>query len=203
VIRPGVLFLAAALLAGCAQRIDGGSSSSGDYLRLQGFTLVDPDAGTLDGFLRWLVLDADPEQVDEPDVQCEIWERLALNSVAPDAGCVDCGYQFEGQAAIVDEDTTCVADWGDRSFSLGFGDIADADEEVAALADDGFTHFVSSRWSPDLGTSEGFQTLFTGQPEAWAPDLGDAGTGSGEALAGEHELWCLFYWDVEDTDLLP
>lgn|GEM_PF-1785184 len=200
-MRPLLLLLALSAM-GCAQRIDNGTTA-GDYLRLQAFSMVDADDGSLDGFLRWLVLDANPEEVEEPDVQCEIWERLELSSVAVEDACVDCGFQFEGTAAIVDEDTTCTADWSERPFSLGYGDIADSEDDVAALSEDGFTHFVSSRWSPDLGTSEGFQTLFTGKPEAWATDLGEAGTGAGEALAGQHELWCLFYWDVEDTSLLP
>lgn len=196
--RVALALLCVALL-GCEQRVDGGGSAEGEFLRMQGFSLVQPEDGRMRGFLRWLFVDEDPDQVDDPNVTCEIWEELDLVAVEVSDGCPDCEYQFEGRARVEDEtSTTCTdVDWDQRTFALGWSPIDTAsDDQVAALADEGYTHAISTRWSPDLGESEGFQTLFAAKPNEWEPDEpGGEGTGPDEVLAGQHELLCLFFWE--------
>lgn len=194
-LRPATLWLSLLLgAAGCDQRLAGGD---GEFLRLQGFTDVDPNSGQLTGFLRWVFLDADPSEVQEPGTRCEIWERLELGTVAVEPACPGCDFQFEGQATL-DDDTDCaadVADWNSREFTLAFGPLAGPDE-IEALDPDQFTHAVSTRWSPDLGVSDGFQTLFGARPDAWSD--GPEGSGTGDPLEGQHELYCAFFWDLSE-----
>ncbi len=189
-------------LVGCEQRIsDDDDSSSGDFLRLQAFTLVEPAEGSLQGFLRWLYLEEDPSQVEEPAVRCEVWEELNLTARAPDDSCSDCDYQFEGRATVEEGgSTTCEdVDWNERDFSLAFGPLWAFDSDVTALGEEGYSHAVQSRWSPDLGESEGFQLMFAAEPKVWAPDEGGGVLGSGvdDVLSGQHELLCLYFWELD------
>lgn len=192
-MRP-LLPLLLVLAAGCQQRIGGGD---GDYLQLQGFTLVDPDEGRLRGFLRWAFVTADPSRVDEPTARCETWEALDLHAVAPVAACPDCAFQFEGEAAVDDSDCDDVT-WTRRAFSLGFAPFDAVDDTLGGLEADGYVWAVLSRWSPDLGTSEGFQGLFGAKPEVWDDSSGALGSGADEALAGEHILDSAWYWDLTE-----
>ncbi len=185
-------------LLGCDQRVEG-SSGSGEYLAMQGFSLVEPQDGRLRGFVRWMFTSQDPSVVADPDVTCEIWEELDLVAVEVSDACVGCEYQFEGRARVEDEaSTTCDdVDWEQRAFTLAWGPLPADDPDVAALADDGYTHGVQTRWSPELGESEGFQMLFAAKPKEWEPDEpGGEGSGSDEVLAGQHELFCLYYWEL-------
>jgi hypothetical protein len=197
--RVAIALLVVGLL-GCEQRVDDGSGSSdGEFLRMQGFSIVAPEEGRLRGFMRWMFLEQDPASVDDPTVSCEIWEELDLYAVEVDDACPECEYQFEGRAQVEDNtSTTCTdVDWSQRSFTLGWGPLASQDPEVAALADEGYSHAVHTRWSPELGESEGFQSLFAAKPNEWeADEAGGEGTGADEVLAGQHELFCLFFWEL-------
>ena len=187
-------------LLGCAQRVDGGDGSSdGEFLRMQAFSLVQPEEGRLRGFVRWMFVSQDPSQVSEPEATCEIWEELDLFAVEVSDSCLDCEYQFEGRAKVEDEtSTTCSdVDWDQRSFSLAWGPLSSQEAAVAALVDDGYGHAVHTRWSPELGESEVFQLLFAAKPSEWdAGEAGGAGSGADDVLAGQHELLCLYYWEL-------
>lgn len=200
VLHRVVIATLALSLLGCTQRVDGGDGTAdGEFLRMQAFSLVQPEEGRLRGFIRWMFVDKDPSQVDEPDATCEIWEELDLFAVEVADSCLGCDYQFEGRARVEDEtSTTCTdVDWSERSFSLAWGPISGQDADVAALADEGYSHAVHTRWSPELGESEGFQLLFAAKPSEWdADEPGGAGTGPDDVLAGQHELLCLFYWEL-------
>lgn len=182
--------------AGCNQQI--GSDGDGEFLTLDAYTLVDAKTGSLQGFLRWSFVDADPSRVDEPGLRCETWERLDLASVAPAAACPACSYQFAGEASV-DETTCSDVDWSRRAFDLGFAPLDSVDAPLADYADDGYAWAVLTRWSPDLGSSDGFQPLFAATPEAWDPESGAAGSGPGEPLQGEHELHSAWFWDLSGS----
>jgi hypothetical protein len=198
VLHRVALLAALSCLLGCNQRVDGGAAD-GEFLRLEGFSLVVPADGRLRGFVRWMFTDQDPSSVADPAATCEIWEELDLYVVSVEDSCPDCDYQFEGTATVEDSASTTCEDvsWARRSFTLAWGALTAGDPALAALADDGYTHAVHTRWSPELGESEGFQTLFAARPMEWEPDEpGGAGSGPNEVLQGQHELTGLYYWEL-------
>ncbi len=192
-IRPALL-ASLLLLTACPQpRQDGPVEPN--YLRLQSFVVVDGDAGELEGFLRWMYVADDPATFEEPREACETWELLQLERTAPDEACLGCTDQFEGTAEVVAEDTTCDdADWGPRNFTMAFGPLDLIEEpDFSELDGQGYDFSVHTKWSPELGDSQGFQDLFAAEPEAWA-DV--AGAGSTDAVDGEYRLFCRYFWDL-------
>ena len=190
------------LLLGCASAVQQTGDPAPNYLQLAAYVSVDRDAGSLEGFLRWIYQTDDPVAFDDPRPFCEVWEHLDLGVVDLDPACGGCTDQFEGTAAVLGEpETTCDGvDWSDRPFTLTFGPLDLIEEpDRATLEEDGFTHGAQTRWSPDLGSSEGFQPLFAATPDQWEPDAGEAG--SAETIDGQYELFCRYYWDVRDSDV--
>ena len=191
-----LLFAMALGLLGCPAPVPEGDVEP-NFLRLQGFVSVDVDATTLQGFLRWIYVAADPIEFEEPRTDCEIWEYLDLVAIEPDPACGDCTHQFDGTAEVQGEpDTTCTGvEWSNREFSLAFGGMDLVDEpDRTTLSEQGYTFGVQTRWSPDLGASEGFQPLFVAESDAWAPDDGEAG--STDELDGQYHLYCRYFWDL-------
>lgn len=188
--------LAVLLLVGCATPVPEGPIEA-NFLRLQGFISVSADPGALEGFLRWIYVADDPAEFDEPRADCEVWEFLDLVAVEPDDACSGCSDQFDGTARIEAGDTTCDdATWAERPFTLAFAAIGSMDEpDRTELAQDGFSHAVSTRWSPEIGDSQGFQDLFAAEPDQWAPDAGEAG--ETESVDGEYHLLCRYYWELD------
>jgi len=162
------------------------------WLTLQSWVGVGDD-GTVDGFLRWIYVSEDPAGEEPPaSPDCEVWERLELATVAVDPACRSCTHQFEGTASIDADDSTCAdAAWEPWQFTYAFGPI-EGDADLQSWAERGFTHHVQTRWSPDLGDTQGFQSLFVAQPESW--DGGSPGA-SGDP-SGEYALEALHFWDL-------
>jgi len=191
----------AAFLAGCGV-IQQPSELAPNFLQLQSFVAVDSTEESLEGFLRWLYVADDPGIFPEPGVYCEVWEHLLLSSTEPSEHCIGCVSQFDGVATVdPDSETTCEdVGWTQRDFSLAFGSLELVEEpDRSALQEDGYSHAVFSRWSPDLGWSQGFQELFAATPELWAPEEGELG-GTDEAVEGQYELFSLYYWDLRSED---
>ncbi len=159
------------------------------WLTLQSWVTIAGD--DVDGFLRWVYVSEDPAS-DEftATADCEIWERLALAPAAVDPACRDCTHQFEGTATIDADDSTCAdADWAPWAFTYAFGPLG---EDHQSWAERGYTHHVQTRWSPDLGDTQGFQSLFVATPESW-----DGGSpGDDGDPAGEYALDALHFWDL-------
>ncbi len=195
-MRRFVLLLLVASLAGCPTPVPEGPVES-NFLRLQGFVSVDADAGSLEGFLRWIYVADDPGEFDEPRTDCEVWEYVDLAAVEPDDSCSGCTDQFDGTATIEAGDTTCDdADWPERAFTIAFAAIGSMDEpDRTELAAEGYTHAVSTRWSPEIGDSQGFQDLFAAEPDQWAPDAGEAG--EVDSVDGQYHLLCRYFWELD------
>jgi len=193
-MRP-FLLVVAGLLAGCPAPQPEGDVEP-NYLRLQSFVSVDAEAGALDGFLRWIYVADDPEEFAEPREACEVWELLELSRVEPGEACLDCSDQFDGTATIVEEDTTCDdAAWAPRPFTMAFGALDLIDEpDFSDLETQGYDFSVHTRWSPELGDSQGFQDLFAADSEQWATDTGEAG--STDSVDGQYHLFCRFFWEL-------
>ena len=192
VILPRVLVASAAILflAGCPTP-EGETCEDGPcWLELQSWLSVD-EAGAADGFLRWVYGSVDPEADLEATADCETWERLVFSPVPVDPACRGCTHQFDGTATIDADDTTCGdATWDPWSITYAFGPLDGEDQGI--WAEQGFTHTVQTRWSPDLGDTQGFQSLFVAIPEVW-----DGGTAGSEGTpAGEYALEALHFWDV-------
>jgi len=160
------------------------------WLELQSWVSID-ESGTAGGFLRWLYVSTDPtaEVVAEPD--CEVWERLALDPVPVDEACGGCTHQFAGTAALDIDDSTCSVSRDPWTFVYAFAPL-DGNEALESWGREGYTHEVQTRWSPDLGETQGFQSLFVATPEAW--DEGPAG--ASDEPRGEYALESLHYWDL-------
>ncbi|MCP4872481.1 MAG: hypothetical protein GY898_27630 [Proteobacteria bacterium] len=186
---------AVAMLVGCPQPMPSGDVEP-NYLRLQSFVSVDAGAGSLEGFLRWIYVADDPEEFETPREACEVWELLELERVEPGEACLDCTDQFDGTASLVDEDTTCDdADWEPRSFTMAFGPLDLIDEpDFSDLDSQGYDFSVHTRWSPELGDSQGFQDLFAANGEQWASDTGEAG--STDSVEGQYHLFCRYFWEL-------
>lgn len=186
---------ALAVLAGCPAPQPSGDVEP-NFLRLQSFVAVDAEAGTLEGFLRWIYVADDPEEFETPREACEVWELLELDRVEPGEACLDCTDQFDGTAALVEEDTTCDdSDWDPREFTLAFGPMSLIDEpDRSDLESQGYDFSVHTRWSPELGDSQGFQDLFAADGEQWAEDSGQAG--SSDSVDGQYHLFCRFFWEL-------
>jgi hypothetical protein len=194
--------LALLLLAGCAGAVQQNGEVEPNYLRLASYVSIDADAGALEGFVRWIYEADDPSVFDEPRSYCEVWEYLELEAVEPDPACAECTDQYEGTATLEGEpDTTCEdVSWSPRDFTLAFGPLGLIDDpDRTTLEEEGYDFSVQTRWSPDLGVSEGFQALFAATPEQWAPDAGEAG--STDSIDGQYRLFSRFYWDVREADV--
>lgn len=198
------LLLAAVLaLAGCTQTISPVDELplAPNFLRLQSWVAVSADGVATEGFLRWLYMADDPTQTDEPREYCEVWEQLDLLSVDP-AACPGCTNLWEGTATVEDEDTTCLGvDWSDRAFSIGFGSLESAPDDVAAMGDEGYTHAVYVDWAPDEGDLGQHEALFVAEPERWSSETAPIGTSGDTPVAGDYHLFCLYYWDVREADV--
>lgn len=194
--RAIALVLSIALACGCTQSIDEApvDPSSGNYLRVDGYTLVDDE--TLRGYLQWLYFVDDPEQSNNPGVACELWEELELTTAEASDSCAGCSLVFEG-TALQHEDTTCEdISWTYRTLSLSYSPIEEAAPPASDYASDGYSHVVGSRWSPDAGEGEVFAPLFVAQPEQWDTAEGAAGSGLGESPLGQYRLSGLYYWEL-------
>jgi len=193
-------------LGGCTQTIGEGDPLplAPNFLRLQSWVAVAADGNANEGFLRWLYLADDPttmEEGEDPREYCEVWEKLELDRVDA-ASCVGCTDLWDGVASVVDEDTTCLGvDWTDRAYSLGFGALDSAPEDVAAMASEGYTHAVYVDWAPDVGDLSGHEALFVAEPERWSSDTAPIGTSGGQPVAGDYHLFSLYYWDVREADV--
>lgn len=190
------------LFAGCAQGVEQTGDPAPNYLQIAGYVQVDREGGVLEGFLRWIYQADDPLAFEDPRTFCEVWEYLDLATVDVDPACAGCMGQFDGQAEVLGEpETTCDGvDWSLRSFTLAFGPMDLIEEpDRTTLSDDGYVFGAQTRWSPDLGTSEGFQSLFAARPDNWEPEEGEAG--SPEQVDGQYELFCRYYWDVREADV--
>lgn len=177
------------LVSGCetpAETCEGGPC----WLQLESWVSV-ADGGEVDGFLRWVYVSEEPGGDMQPTADCEVWERLALAPVELDPACRDCTHEYLGTASIDADDSTCTdATWEPWTFTYAFGPIEDA--ALQEWSEQGYTHQVQTRWSPDLGDTQGFQSLFVATPESW--DGGSPG-GSG-APSGEYALVPLHFWDL-------
>ena len=109
-----------------------------------------------------------------------------------DPACRDCSHQYEGTATIDADDSSCPdADWAPWTFTYAFGPLGDT-EEMAVWEEQGYTHQVSTRWSPDLGDTQGFQAMFVAIPDGW-----DGGPeGAAGAPSGQYSMGALHYWDL-------
>jgi hypothetical protein len=149
------------------------------------------DSGEVDGFLRWVYGSTDPAGDLEAGPDCETWERLELVPVPVDDACDGCTHQYQGTATLDADAGTCGDARDPWTFTYAFGPLG-AGDEMAVWADRGFTHQVHTRWSPDLGETQGFQALFVAIPDAW--DSGPDGS-SGDPQ-GQYALDSLHYWDL-------
>lgn len=195
-----VLFLLLLLGVGCAQSIDVPEEPplAPNFLRLQSWSAVSADGLAADGFVRWVYLADDPSTTEEPREYCEIWEQLELDRV-DSAVCPGCTDVWEGTATVeVDQGTCLDVDWSSRSFGLGFGQLADAPDDVSGLGEDGFTHAVYTRWAPDTGDRDGYEALFVAKPERWSSDVAPIGTSGDRPVAGDYAMDCLYFWDLRE-----
>ncbi len=194
--------LLAAVLLGtaCAQTVVQAPTGEvvPNFLQLAAFSLVDSEAGTLEGFLKWTYVADDPALYESPREDCQLWEHLSLSSASVDpTSCEGCSELFEGQAEVDAESTTCASpSWSERPFALAFSVLSDDVELEELYGADGYTHRVFARWKPDTGTADSFAPLLVAKPGQWAPESGDAGTGEGVALDGQHVHEGLYYWDM-------
>ena len=198
-----LLLLLVVALSGCTQTISEVEELplAPNFLRLQSWIAVSADGNATAGFLRWLYVADNPTTTEEPREYCEVWEQLELSRVDA-APCPSCTDLWEGTATVEDADTTCLGvDWSDRAFSLGVGAIESAPEDVAAMADDGFTHAAWVDWAPDVGDLPAHEALFAAEPERWSSETAPIGTSGGEPVAGDYHLFCLYFWDVRDADV--
>ena len=148
-----VLFLLLLLGVGCAQSIDVPEEPplAPNFLRLQSWSAVSADGLAADGFVRWVYLADDPSTTPKPREYCEIWEQLELDRI-DSAVCPGCTDVWEGTATVeVDQGTCLDVDWSSRSFGLGFGQLADAPDDVSGLGEDG--SFLGFDPGQDLGSA--------------------------------------------------
>lgn len=193
-----VVLVGHAMIASCAGAEDEALPFAPNFLRLQSWVQADAVNLTLQGYLRWSYVADDPSVTAEPRENCETWEYLDLQAAAEiDAACLGCEALWSGSAAIDDAQNTCsTSTWEPRSFTLAFAPLVGSSVESEELVDAGFTHAVATRWSPDLGETQGYQWLFAAEPQAWTDEGGTPGTPSGQAPAGEYHLFGHWYWDV-------
>jgi hypothetical protein len=187
--------LAALLLTSCATQAEE-LPLAANFLRLQSWVAVDPVAGSARGHLRWLYVADDPAVTAEPRPFCENWELLELSAAAsPDPACPSCLVEWTGTASIEAEEGNCAdAAWDPRPMTLAFAPLPGSDVDAAELADAGFVFAAYSRWSPDLGDTQGYQGLFAAEPEQWTAE--DAPLGTSPDPSGEYHLFCRYYWDL-------
>ncbi len=190
-----ILLLGLVLATGCVTSDDEELPLAANFLRLQSWIAVDEPARTARGHLRWVYVADDPTVVEEPREFCEAWELLDLVGTTPDPACPSCVAEWTGTASLEEDDLSCSnATWAPRAMTLAFGPLVGSEIDDPELQDAGFLFAGYSKWSPDLGETQGYQALFAAEPEAWtdpeAP-LGVAGT-----PAGEYHLFCTSYWDL-------
>lgn len=202
--RAVLLPLAATVLlstAACTQTVDRGAEGS-NFLTLQGYAQVDPEAGELQGYFRWVFHSDDPVADVAARVFCEIWEYTELELVEQSPDCPTCSATFSGSAEVrFDGQTTCEdVSWSERPVELSWAalDELDVDEdELEGYLSEGYSHRVLTPWSPELGSTEGQQELFVAVPEAWSPEDGEVGSSEAETVEGQYRLDARFYWALE------
>jgi len=157
---------------------------------------VDDEPG-LQGYLRWIWLDALPVRDAPLSVACTVWEELEGVPVAPPAFCPGCTEAWMLTATVAEDDCGGVA-WEARTFSFGLSPLADSDEDLARYGAQGYAHAVWSSHSPGQGEPT-WEELFVALPWLWSDEDGAvAGAEDAGLMSGEWAFWSPYYWEAAE-----